>query len=71
MRSKPATPPPYSLSLEGRGQGEGGKKGLTSLAKNLRKESTDAERLVWSRLRAGRLEGVKFRRQHPIGKYNC
>lgn len=42
---------------------------LTPLAKNLRKESTDVERLLWSRLRAGRFEGLKFRRQHPIGKY--
>jgi very-short-patch-repair endonuclease len=58
-----------SLSLEGRGQGEGDKKGLTHLAKNLRKNSTDVERLLWSRLRAGRLEGIKFRRQHPIGHY--
>jgi very-short-patch-repair endonuclease len=44
-------------------------KGLTQLAKNLRKRSTDVERLLWSRLRAGRLEGLKFRRQHPIGQY--
>jgi very-short-patch-repair endonuclease len=55
-----------SLSLEGRGQGEGG---LITLAKNLRKESTDVERLLWGRLRAGRFEGMKFRRQHPIGQF--
>jgi BirA family biotin operon repressor/biotin-[acetyl-CoA-carboxylase] ligase len=29
---------------------------------------SDAERLVWSRLRYQAL-GVKFRRQHPIGPY--
>jgi very-short-patch-repair endonuclease len=58
-----------SLSLEGRGQGEGDKKGLNRLARTLRKTSTDVERLLWSRLRAGRCEGVKVRRQHPIGKY--
>lgn len=44
-------------------------KGLTQLAKGLRKRSTDVERLLWSRLRAGRFEGMKFRRQHPIGEY--
>jgi very-short-patch-repair endonuclease len=44
-------------------------KGLTHLAKDLRKRSTDAERFLWSRLRAGRFEGMKFRRQHPIGQY--
>jgi very-short-patch-repair endonuclease len=69
MKSNSAPPPPFPLSLEGRGRGEGDKINLTPLAKNLRKESTDAERLIWSRLRAGRLEGLKFRRQHPIGPY--
>jgi len=44
-------------------------KGLTHLAKGLRKKSTDAEKLLWSRLRAGRCEGMKFRRQHPVGQY--
>jgi very-short-patch-repair endonuclease len=43
-------------------------KGLTHLAKSLRKRSTDAEQLLWSRLRAGRFEGMRFRRQHPIGR---
>ena len=43
--------------------------GLTHLAKGLRKRSTDVERLLWSPLRAGRFEGMKFRRQHPIGEY--
>lgn len=27
---------------------------------------TDAERTLWRHLRAGRLEGAKFRRQHPL-----
>lgn len=35
------------------------------LAKTLRSNSTDAERRMWSKLRAGRLEGLKFRRQVP------
>jgi len=35
----------------------------------LRRESTDAERLLWSRLRGQRLLGYKFRRQHPIGHF--
>ena len=29
----------------------------------------DVELLLWSHLRAGRFEGMKFRWQHPIGKY--
>ena len=42
---------------------------LTQFAKQLRKNSTDAEGLIWSQLRARRLQGIKFRRQQPIGKY--
>ena len=40
-----------------------------SRAKELRKQSTDAERLLWSRLRNRRLLDLKFRRQSPIGRY--
>lgn len=35
----------------------------------LRKNSTEAEKLVWSRLRKRQLAGVKFRRQYSIGAY--
>ena len=38
-------------------------------AKRLRKGMTDAERRLWQYLRAGRLEGMKFRRQHPLPPY--
>jgi very-short-patch-repair endonuclease len=38
-------------------------------AKTLRKRLTDAERLLWTYLRAKQLVGLKFRRQEPIGKY--
>ena len=37
--------------------------------KRLRKDQTDAEAKLWSILRNRRLGGIKFRRQHPIGKY--
>ncbi len=40
----------------------------TTRSRRLRRDSTDAERLLWSRLRSGRLRG-KFRRQEPIGNY--
>lgn len=42
---------------------------LTFFAKNQRKHSTDAEQLLWRCLRAKRMEGLKFRRQQPIGPY--
>jgi very-short-patch-repair endonuclease len=38
-------------------------------ARELREISTDAERLLWSRVRAHRLHGYKFKRQHPIGGF--
>ena len=38
-------------------------------ARRLRRQSTDAERALWSQLRDRRLEGVRFRRQAPIGWY--
>ena len=38
-------------------------------AKSLRSAQTDAEAALWYRLRAGRLLGLKFRRQHAIPPY--
>jgi very-short-patch-repair endonuclease len=35
----------------------------------LRRDQTDAEAKLWERLRAGRLNGIKFRRQAPIGQF--
>jgi len=39
----------------------------TERARSLRQSSGLAEDRIWSRLRGGRLDGHKFRRQHPIG----
>src|SRR5882724_4911018 len=38
-------------------------------ARSLRSTPTDAESAIWFHLRAGRLLGLKFRRQHPIPPY--
>jgi very-short-patch-repair endonuclease len=38
-------------------------------ARALRKSSTYPERRLWRALRAGRLAGLQFRRQHLIGPY--
>src|SRR5690348_7894668 len=40
-----------------------------SAAKSLRIALTDAERKLWFHLRSRRLDGMKFRRQHPIPPY--
>ena len=37
----------------------------------LRKNATDAERLLWSHLRWRQLSGFRFRRQRPFGPYVC
>lgn len=39
------------------------------LARQLRRNQTDAEQVLWSKLRNTQLEGIKFRRQQPIGDY--
>jgi very-short-patch-repair endonuclease len=39
------------------------------IAKVLRKNFTDTEKLLWKHLRAKQMEGYKFRRQEPIGSY--
>ncbi|QJD66308.1 endonuclease domain-containing protein [Xanthomonas campestris pv. badrii] len=38
-------------------------------ARALRTEMTDAERTLWRCLRRKQLQGLKFRRQHPIPPY--
>ena len=35
----------------------------------LRGRATDAEKLLWRLLRSRQFVGLKFRRQHPVGRY--
>ena len=42
---------------------------LNHLAKNLRRNQTQAELNLWWALRSRQIEGAKFKRQHPIGPY--
>ena len=71
---QPTAPRPGGLpSPAGRGAGGEGKPQYTpvptellTFARQLRKEQTDAENLVWSLLRDRRLGDAKFRRQHPM-----
>jgi very-short-patch-repair endonuclease len=44
---------------------------VNDYARELRNNATDAERLLWHYLRRRQLNGFKFRRQHPIGRYVC
>ena len=40
-----------------------------SLAREQRAKITRTEQILWSQLRANRLDGHKFRRQHALGSY--
>jgi very-short-patch-repair endonuclease len=40
-----------------------------SRSRKLRRQLTPSESVLWWRLRAGRFDGFKFRRQHPMGPY--
>jgi very-short-patch-repair endonuclease len=42
---------------------------IYDLCRRLRNNATEAEILLWDCLRASRVDGFKFRRQHPIGRY--
>ena len=42
---------------------------LTAFAKSMRENPTDAENLLWQRLRSRQIEGVKLRRQQPIDNF--
>jgi very-short-patch-repair endonuclease len=41
----------------------------TVRARELRNNPTEAERALWKRLRLRQLDGQKFRRQVPLGRY--
>ena len=50
------------------GEGEGG--GMkTASARNLRNNPTEAERALWRHIRLRQMDGRKFRRQQPMGRY--
>jgi very-short-patch-repair endonuclease len=41
----------------------------TARARRLRRDATDVEKRVWQKLRNGQIDGLAFRRQHPVGPY--
>ncbi|KKT26385.1 MAG: hypothetical protein UW11_C0014G0010 [Parcubacteria group bacterium GW2011_GWA2_43_9b] len=45
------------------------KNNLKSYSRKLRHDLTDAERLLWSKIRHKQLRGYQFNRQKPIGDY--
>ncbi len=61
--SFPEIPSPLGERVRVRGET------MKHLARKLRKNMTDAERLLWRHLRNRELGGYKFRRQRPVGPY--
>jgi len=48
---------------------KGADKKLFGFARENRKKLTEAEQILWQHLRNKQLNGFKFRRQHPLGKF--
>jgi very-short-patch-repair endonuclease len=44
---------------------------MNDYARELRNNATEAEKRLWRHLRGRQLNGFKFRRQRPMGKYIC
>jgi very-short-patch-repair endonuclease/ribosomal protein S18 acetylase RimI-like enzyme len=61
-RRQPRSTPGVSLH-------EGASNILFGYSKSLRQEHTPAEQLMWDNLRNRNIDDLKFRRQHPIGRY--
>lgn len=40
-----------------------------AFAKELRREMTETEAILWTKLQRKQLKGLKFRRQHPFGRF--
>ena len=52
----------------GRGRVRGNSEVVQQVAREMRREMTPAEAVLWGALR-NRALGVKFRRQHPVGRF--
>lgn len=64
-KNNPAQRSSYPRPRGGEGKGEGRR----NFARQLRANQTDAEQRLWALLRARQINGLKFRRQHPIGPF--
>jgi very-short-patch-repair endonuclease len=64
MRTKP--PSGWDTTT---GRVRGTTREIESAARDLRQRMTPAERMLWNALRADRLTGLPFRRQHPLGHF--
>ena len=45
------------------------KRRMIEIAREFRKEPTEGEKILWGALRGKKLDGIKFRRQQPVGYF--
>jgi very-short-patch-repair endonuclease len=45
------------------------KRKMIEIAREFRKEPTEGEKILWNALRGKKLDGIKFRRQQPVGYF--
>src|SRR5258706_2705837 len=45
------------------------KRKMIEIAREFRKEPTEGEKILWGTLRGKKLDGIKFRRQQPVGYF--
>jgi len=45
------------------------KRKMIEIAREFRKEPTEGEKILWGALRGKKLDGIKFRRQQPVGYF--
>jgi len=45
------------------------KRKMIEIAREFRKEPTEGEKILWRVLRGKKLDGIKFRRQQPVGYF--
>ena len=50
---------------------DGGYKRPTARSRELRRNSTEPEKRLWSAISARKIGGVRFNRQFPVGPYIC
>jgi very-short-patch-repair endonuclease len=58
------------LRVRGRAM-RGSNKKTIRIARRLRANQTDAETVLWNRIRNRQIDGYRFARQVPIGRYIC
>jgi very-short-patch-repair endonuclease len=59
----------YSRIIANAKQSHGSGKSIILKARELRKNMTPAEEILWSNLKDKKISGLHFRRQHPYGMY--